>query len=204
MEYPGKFIVFEGIDGAGKTTQIAELAQRLTVEGKDVVLVREPGGTEISEQIRGLLKDSDNFSMTPMCELFLLEASRAQLVEEKIIPALERGAYVLCDRYTASTYAYQVGGRGIQPDIVNDLNAYATNNLIPDLEIFLSYPPCRLSMRKKDEHDRIVNSLNLYDVENGYHDYYNNHNAVLIFSTTIEETADRVYKAVNRLISETR
>ncbi len=202
MKYPGKFIVFEGIDGAGKTTQVEKLAQRLTADGKDVVIVREPGGTEISEQIRKLLKDDNNVSMTPMCELFLLEASRAQLVEEKIIPALKRGAYVLCDRYTASTYAYQVGGRGVQPDIVKDLNTYATNNLIPDLEIFLSYPPCRVFMRKKYEHDRIVNSLNLYEVESGYHDYYNNHNCVLIFSTTIEETAGHVYQVVRKLISE--
>ena len=109
----GLFLTLEGIDGCGKTTQAARLADALEAAGCDVVRLREPGGTDISEKIRGLLLDPSNAEMCPECELLLYEASRAQLVRQVISPALERGAVVVCDRFFDSTLAYQEAARGL-------------------------------------------------------------------------------------------
>jgi dTMP kinase len=108
----GLFITLEGIDGCGKTTQAARLADALEAAGCDVVRLREPGGTDISEKVRGLLLDPSNTEMCPECELLLYEASRAQLVRQVISPALERGATVVCDRFFDSTLGIPGGGTG--------------------------------------------------------------------------------------------
>lgn len=110
----GAFITLEGVDGSGKSTQAAMLVCRLRESGLEVVSLREPGGTSISEKIRGLLLDPANAEMSDECELLLYEASRAQLVREVVEPALERGAVVVCDRFLDSTHAYQHGARGRQ------------------------------------------------------------------------------------------
>ena len=131
--YEGLFITFEGIDGAGKSTQVNKLEEAFKARGREVVRVREPGGTFISEKIRELLLDPENHEMVWECEMLLYEASRAQLTRQTIIPALERGAVVLCDRYYDSTYSYQAGARGLNKDLVNELNRIGSLGCTPDI-----------------------------------------------------------------------
>lgn len=134
MKYKGKFIVFEGPDRCGKSTQANMLNKYLSERGLDVLITREPGGDSVSEEIRKILLDPAN-NVSPMAELLLYEASRAQHTEQKIIPALEAGRIVICERYTMSSCAYQGYGRGIDMDIINKLNSIATRGLKPDLTL---------------------------------------------------------------------
>ena len=129
------FISFEGADGSGKSTQAELLRAALVAEGRDVMLTREPGGTELGERIRALLLDGPE--MTPWAEAGLFAAARAQHVEEVIRPALERGADVVCDRYVDSSLAYQGIGRGLGVDEVLELNLQATRGLLPDATVLL-------------------------------------------------------------------
>lgn len=134
----GRFISFEGGEGCGKTTHIALLAERLRANGVEVVLTREPGGTPLCEAIRGLLQlDTAGESPSPEAEALLFCASRAQLVRNVIRPALERGAWVLCDRFADSTLAYQGYGRGFPLDALRALLAFATGGLTPDVTFLL-------------------------------------------------------------------
>ncbi len=129
------FITFEGPDGSGKSTQIRLLAERLTAAGRPVLQTREPGGTEISEQIRDLLHDLKNKAMQPRAEILLFSAARAQLVEEKIKPHLAAGGIVLCDRYADSTLAYQGYGHDLDREQLRLITAFATDQLKPDLTL---------------------------------------------------------------------
>ena len=131
----GKFITFEGPDGSGKTTQIRRLAEWLGAQGADVLLTREPGGTQISEQIRAILHDLKNKAMQPRAEILLYSAARAQLVAEKIRPHLAKGGIVLCDRYADSTLAYQGFGHGLELETLRLITAFATDRLRPDLTL---------------------------------------------------------------------
>ena len=137
----GTFITFEGIDGCGKSTQAELLVEALRRSGIEVVALREPGGTPISEKIRSVVLDPDNDEMCPECELLLMEASRAQLVREVIEPALERGAAVVCDRFFDSTYAYQHGGRGIAEDLVDMANRLGSCGTTPTITIVFDLEP---------------------------------------------------------------
>ena len=137
---PGLFITFEGGEGSGKTSQLRPLLAYLRSTGKDVVETRDPGGTSIGKQIRALLLDRDT-RMAPATELLLYEASRAQLVQEIIRPALAAGRVVLCDRFTDSTVAYQGYGRGLDLHCIARLNALATDGLRPDLTFLLDLDP---------------------------------------------------------------
>ena len=141
MQGRGSFITLEGADGCGKSTQAALLAGALASAGREVVRLREPGGTAISEKIRGLLLDPANAEMVPECELLLYEASRAQLTREVIEPALARGAIVLCDRYYDSTYAYQAGGRGLNEALVRMANELGSCGRVPDRTLVLDLDP---------------------------------------------------------------
>ena len=136
----GLFISFEGIDGCGKSTQADLLRSYLESKGEQVELLREPGGTALSEQIREILLNPNNDKMDPSTELILLSASRAQLTREIIIPALERGNVVICDRYADSTLAYQGYGRGINLEWLEKLNAFATAGLKPDITLLVDLP----------------------------------------------------------------
>ncbi len=136
----GLFITFEGGEGSGKTTQIARLAQSLDDAGVVHTSLREPGGTRVAERVRELLLDPEN-SLDPWAELFLYEASRAELVSERIEPALERGEVVLCDRFTDSTLAYQGWGRGVEAEAVRQVNSLAAHGLIPDLTLLIDVDP---------------------------------------------------------------
>jgi dTMP kinase len=134
------FITLEGPEGSGKTSQINLLAEYIRLQGYDVMLTREPGGTVIGDQIRTVLMQLDNTSMNPRTEILLFCAGRAQHVEEKIRPALAAGKIVLCDRYADSTLAYQGYGHGIDLDTLRRLLDFATGGLKPDLTFLLDIP----------------------------------------------------------------
>lgn len=131
------FVVFEGLDGSGKTSLIQRTVAHLTQSNIDVLVTREPGGTPLSEEIRRLLLRTDGASPTARCEILLYEAARAQHVDQVIKPALDQGRWVLCDRFTASTVAFQAGGRHIQETEVEWLNRFATRGHSPELTVLL-------------------------------------------------------------------
>ena len=131
------FITFEGPDGSGKSTQIKLLSETLTTAGYDVLTVREPGGTAISEQIRDVVHSLRNREMSDRAECLLYNAARAQLVDQLIMPHLRRGGIVLSDRYADSTLAYQGYGRGLDLGAVRNVIAFATNDLKPDVTFYL-------------------------------------------------------------------
>jgi len=150
-----QFIVFEGGEGAGKSTIAAAIAERLRAEGRAVVLTREPGGTAAGEKVRELLHQP----LTPWAEAFAFLAARAQIVHEVIRPALERGAMVLCDRFSASTLAYQGYARGLDIAALRSANAAATGGLEPDLVIWLDVDPADGLARKLGESEAIRTGL---------------------------------------------
>ena len=133
----GAFITFEGLDGCGKSTQLQKLAEVLRREGRDVVATREPGGTEIGEKVRAVLLHSGTANLAPMAELALMFGARAQLIAEVIGPALAAGRFVLCDRFTDSSEAYQGGGRQLGSAAVLDLHRVVCGGLQPDLTILM-------------------------------------------------------------------
>lgn len=163
MEKQGKFITFEGPDGSGKTTQMALLGDFLRQQGFSLILTREPGGTPIGDQIRSVLMALKNQEMQPRTEILLFQASRAQLVEQVILPNLAQGAVVLCDRYADSTLAYQgYGYRCFTLEQLRPLIAFATGGLTPDLTLLLDVEVevgLRRRMKKGD-----WNRLDAYDL----------------------------------------
>jgi dTMP kinase len=139
---PARFVTFEGGEAVGKSTQIEKLAAKLKERGDEVLVTREPGGTPIGEQIRHLLKHApEGQGMNPKTELLLFLASRAELVRKVIGPALDRGAWVLCDRFHDSTAVYQGAGRGIPHEVVDRLNAFAIGARLPGLTLVLDVDP---------------------------------------------------------------
>ena len=136
----GKFITVEGIEGVGKTTNIDFIHQQLQAAGRDVVLTREPGGTPLGEAIRGLLLDPAYTGMDSTCELQLMFAARAEHLAKVVWPALEQGQWVLCDRFTDATYAYQGAGRGIDSGVIARLEELVQGDFRPDLTLLLDVP----------------------------------------------------------------
>ena len=143
----GRFITFEGGEGCGKSTQIRLLAERLRAQGLQVLLTREPGGTPFAERVRALVREVSDDPPNARAETLLFLASRAQLVENVLRPALAAGTWVLCDRYADSTFAYQGYGRGLDLAALKALNAFATGGLAPDRTILLDVPPATAAAR---------------------------------------------------------
>ncbi len=147
----GLFITMEGTDGAGKSTQLDLLNKYLKDKGFNVVFVREPGGTKISEKIRNIILDIDNKEMNYMTEAFLYASSRTQLVNEVIIPELKKGSVVICDRFVDSSIVYQGIARNLGVEVVRKINNIATGGLIPDITFFLDLSPDKAIERKKEQ-----------------------------------------------------
>ncbi|HEU5080655.1 MAG TPA: dTMP kinase [Opitutaceae bacterium] len=171
----GKLISFEGSEGSGKSTQIARLAQHLQKEQRDVITVREPGGTEIGEQIRNIIvHNSKGDEMCAETELLLFAAARAQLVREVIAPALLRGAFVLSDRFLDSSTVYQGVARNLSMDPVNQINRFAVGTILPDLTVIIDVPTevslARIRQRASDLPDRMEReNIDFYEkVREGY------------------------------------
>ncbi|MEQ1876598.1 MAG: dTMP kinase [Bdellovibrionia bacterium] len=173
------FLVFEGLDGSGKTTLMKKTSEYLTQSGVKFVITREPGGTPVGEELRNLVLKFKGDTPSAKCEILIYEAARAQHVDQVIGPALARKEWVLCDRFTASTVAFQAGGRALKDDDVKWLNEFATSGLEPDLNVLLDLSTeesaarqkkrfaatgetaDRLESEKKDFHERVrVNYLN--------------------------------------------
>jgi dTMP kinase len=173
--HTGKLISFEGSEGSGKSTQMARLAKHLQTTGREVLTTREPGGTEIGEQIRNIIVHNlKGDEMTPETELLLFAASRAQHVRELIAPNLTKGVIVLCDRFLDSSTVYQGVARNLALDPVNQINQFAVGNVMPDLTIILDVPTevslARIKQRASDLPDRMEReNIEFYEkVREGY------------------------------------
>lgn len=167
----GLFVTFEGPDGSGKTTQAKMLVEFLQAHGTPVIYTREPGGTEISEQIREVILSTRNKSMRSETEVLLFSAARAQIVDQVIRPALAEGKIVVCDRYYDSTLAYQGYGLGLDLDALRAITKFATRGLVPDLTFYVDVPAeVGLARRHQAETNRLDHKDVDYHarVRNGY------------------------------------
>ncbi len=196
-------ITFEGIDFCGKSTQIELLKDYLADNNKKVEILREPGGTEISEKIRSMLLDNKFSSITPETELFLFSASRAQLVQEKIRPYLEKGIYVVLDRYHDSSTAYQGYGRGISLDLILKVHKLAIGDTLPNVTFFIDIPVGVANERKKKKSKGKLDRIELADIEfynrvrNGYLEIAKQDNRFKVIDGT--QTIQNIH---NQIISE--
>ena len=203
----GLLITFEGGDGAGKSTQARRLRSRLARAGHPVRLVAEPGGTALGRRLRRLLKFSRQ-EITPQAELLLFLASRAQLTQEVIVPALAAGAIVICDRYADSTTAYQGYGRGLDLANIHRLNASATQGLRPALTVLLDvHPEEGLQRRAPETRDRMERDAAGFhaQVRRGYHELARKEpDRWLVVDAALPraEVARRVWERVSSLLSE--
>ena len=200
----GLFITMEGPDGSGKSTQIDAIRRFFEDKGEKVIITREPGGTQISEKIRALLLDRENSEMDPMAEALLYAASRAQLVAQIILPALEEGTHVICDRFVDSSIAYQGYGRGLG-DSVAIINAYAVHNCMPDITFLMKLNPevgksrikasehDRIEMEKIDFHNRVFEGYEMLEQE------YPDRIVGIDATRGIEEISDEILMHVERL-----
>lgn len=205
----GKLIVFEGPDGSGKTTILEKINERIKDLGYPIMLVREPGGTSISEKIREIIIDKENNEMDSKTECLLFAASRAQLVEEKIKPALEAGKIVFCDRFVLSSLLYQGVGRGLGVNEVKKINDFATGGLKPDLTIFFNidyktalirkranFTADRLESEDFDFHKKIFDAY--LDLAKTYKDDIKEVDA----SLSIEQVSENVLELIENLLED--
>lgn len=202
------FITVEGTDGSGKSTQIEFLLEYLKKEGIDVVLTREPGGTEISEKIRSLILDTKNMNMSDKTEMLLYAASRAQVVAEVIKPSLEKGKTVICDRFIDSSYAYQGYARGMGVENVGKVNEAAIDGIMPDLTLFFDLSPQlalgRLNMSGADRIEKEAMDFHM-KVYEGYQELAkNNPDRIKVINSdkSVDEIALEVRKIVGELLKK--
>lgn len=207
----GLFITLEGVEGAGKTTQLAFIENYLRQANIDLLVTREPGGTPLGEEIRELLLRPRSEGMTGRAELMLMFAARSEHLEEKIIPALENGTWVLCDRFTDATYAYQGGGRGLDQSLIAHLEEFAQGDLRPDVTIYLDLPveTGLERARQRSEPDRFeqedeaffraVRQTYLHRAEQ-YPDIYR----VIDASKTIDKVQQQISAILSELVELTR
>lgn len=206
-----RFISFEGIDFSGKSTQIQNLKNTLVANNQQVIVLREPGGTQISELIREILLDKKNLSMTDATELLLYSAARNQVLKEKILPALEKGSFVIADRYVDSTTAYQGYGRQISLDLIKQVNHVAINGFLPSLTLFLDLPIDKMLNRQKNmmnEIDRLESAgIEFFKrVREGYlkiADIENNRFKVLNADQNISDLSNQIWELVRSKIDFT-
>ncbi|OGY86294.1 MAG: dTMP kinase [Candidatus Kerfeldbacteria bacterium RIFOXYA2_FULL_38_24] len=205
----GKFIVFEGGEGSGKTSHIKFTARSLEKAGFSVLLTREPGGSPVCQRIREIILDKEPKLTSEFAELFLFFADRAQHVAEVILPALQQGKIVLCDRFSGSTFAYQLGGRALpDADFVKKMEQYSRQSLDPDLVVYLDVEVAvglsrrqvdggvdRIDAEKKQFHERVRNYFLQLTAEN------NNWLKVSTNAGALEENSLKVYQAVKKFLA---
>ncbi|MEE9430020.1 MAG: dTMP kinase [Melioribacteraceae bacterium] len=204
------FITFEGLDFCGKSTQVKLLKKYFENINKKVILIREPGGVKISEEIRDILLDRKNEEMVFETELLLFSASRAQLVRETILPYLSNGNIVISDRFHDSSIAYQGYGRGLEPKFVVDLQNFAIGSAIPDITFFIDIPVEEVLIRKnnvaKSELDRIEVSQNDFykKVREGYKILATNEERFFTLDglTSIEEIHKKIINKIEQMLKE--
>lgn len=205
---PGLFVVFEGGEGAGKSTQVALLADALRGRGLDVVCTREPGGTTTAESIREVLLATTDEPMTGRCEVLLFAAARADHAARVIRPALDRGAVVLCDRYVDSSLAYQGAARGFGVADVAAISTWATEGLVPDLTVLLDVDPSIGLARAEDGNRMEEESLRFHEtVRREFLDLAGREPErylVVAADRPPEEIAHEVRHAVDRVVGELR
>jgi len=200
------FITFEGLDFSGKSTQATILVERLKQSRAVVHFLREPGGTKISERIRDLLLDKKNLEMSDDAELLLFSAARAQLVKEIVVPALQRGEIVVCDRYYDSTTVYQGYGRGIDLEAVKSINRLATGGTDPDITFLVDIPVDEIERRKQRTgmtFDRMESSGRAFyeRVRSGYREIARNESQRFVTLNgllSVEEIARDIWKIVEK------
>lgn len=203
------FITLEGPEGSGKTTAIEKAVEQLTKMGYQIVRTREPGGTEIAEQIRNVILDKANTNMDSRTEALLYAASRRQHLVEKVWPALKEGKIVICDRYLDSSLAYQGGARGLGVENVLNINLFATENTWPDLTLLFDIDPSiglarinknadrevnRLDLEKLDFHNKVRNTF--LELAKRYPERY----VIIDASKSVEEVAERTLGAITKRI----
>ena len=198
-----RFISFEGIDGCGKSTQVKKLKEYLNSKRIKSIIVREPGGSAISEKIRRILLSKSNTEMNFRTEALLMTASRAQLTKEVILPNLDSGIWVIADRYSDSTLAYQGGGRNMDIQWLTSLNSFATFDLNPDLTFFLDIPIEMVAQRKSELSDRFEEEgiAFLNKVQKAYETLLRlkqNRMVCLNGTQDIEEIHDRIIKTIKQ------
>ncbi|MDU5743149.1 MAG: dTMP kinase [Finegoldia magna] len=198
------FITFEGPDGSGKSTIIQKVYDYLIENNYDVIKTREPGGSPIAEKIRNLILDTENIKMGYRTEALLYAASRAQHVEETILPALNENKIVLCDRFLISSLAYQGVGRGLGIENVRNINEFAINGIFPDFVLFFDVDPITTLKRKSslDTADRLEKEGNNFHerVYNGYKEILNSEKNIEIIDATqsVEDVFSQCIKVLKR------
>ena len=197
-----KFITFEGIDGCGKSTQARLLLDYMNKSGVETILVREPGGTNISESVRELLLHSSPGQMGDRTESLLMTASRAQLTQEVIIPNMDQGKFVIADRYSDSTLAYQGGGRNLDIEWLIELNNYATFTLLPDITFFVDIRSEEALRRLDSNKDRIEGEGIEFQarVRKTYHELAERFNDRYVILDGYGEIGDIHQKVLNEMI----
>jgi dTMP kinase len=214
LQNRGKFITFEGLDGVGKSTQLENLAGYLRRHGIDVIITREPGGTALGEKLRAVLLSSRTSGLSPAAELALMFADRAQHVEEQILPALERGQWVLCDRFTDSSEAYQGGGRELGSALVLELHRSLCHDLQPDLTILMlsdvARAVARARRRNVEQSRRSEEDENRFEKEN--RTFYDRVHAAYmaiakraphrVVQVNAKDTVEKVHKEIVRIMEE--
>jgi len=210
----GKFITFEGLDGVGKSTQIENLARVLRERGIDAIITPEPGGTALGQKLRAVLLSSRTSGLSPFAELALLFADRAQHIDELILPALHRGQWVLCDRFTDSSVAYQGGGRELGSAMVWQLHKILCRDLQPDLTILMLSNPAasvaRARRRNLKQSRRSRDDENRFEQENRAF-YQRVHDAYLaiaqrdpqrVVKVDAKEPVAKVHKTIVRIVED--
>jgi dTMP kinase len=204
----GKLITFEGIDLCGKSVQIERLKKKLLAQNIPFLLLREPGGTIFSEKIRQVLLTKENETMSPVTEFLLFSAARAQIIAEKILPALKNNLIVICDRYYDSSTAYQGYGRGINLSMINKINEFATETIKPNISFLIDIELDEMERRKKlqqHELDRMEDQAKEFfkKVRNGYLTIASREQerfVVINGKNSIDSIANEIWKKVEKLI----